>query len=95
MMDTENISKQLDELKRLVLLGAKNVLNVDDLCLLLGATRKNVYKMTSKKQIPFYKPQGGKIYFKKDEVEAWMLRNRSASLDEIESKAELFCITNN
>jgi len=95
MMDTENISKQLDELKRLVLLRAKNVLNVDDLCLLLGTTRKNVYKMTSEKQIPFYKPQGGKIYFKKDEVEAWMLRNRSASLDEIENKAELFCITNN
>jgi excisionase family DNA binding protein len=95
MMDTENTSKQLDELKRLVLLGATDVLNVDDLCLLLGTTRKNVYRMTSEKQIPFYKPLRGKIYFKREEIEAWLLRNRSASIDEIESKAELLCITTN
>ena len=74
-------------------MGAKNVLNVDDLCLLLGTTRSNVYRMTSEKKIPFYKPLRGKIYFKRDEIESWLLRNRTASIDEIESKAELYCIT--
>lgn len=95
-MDSEvNISEQLNELKRLVLMGAKNVLTVEDLCLLLGTTRANVYRMTSERRIPFYKPLRGKIYFKRDEIEAWMLRNRSASLDEIQSDAEMYCITHN
>ena len=93
-MDSEvNISEQLNELKRLVLMGAKNVLTVEDLCLLLGTTRSNVYRMTSEKKIPFYKPLRGKIYFKRDEIESWMLRNRSASIDEIQSNAEMYCIT--
>lgn len=92
-MDNEtSISAQLNELKRLVLMGAKNVLNVEDLCLLLGTTRANVYRMTSERRIPFYKPLRGKIYFKRDEIESWMLRNRSASIDEIQSNAEMYCI---
>lgn len=95
-MDGEvNIIEQLNELKRLILMGAKTVLSVEDMCLLLGTTRGNVYRMTSQRQIPFYKPQGGKIYFKREEVESWLLRNRTASLDEIESKAEMHCLTNN
>ena len=93
MENEVNISQELSEIKRLVLMGAKNVLNVDDLCLLLGTTRSNVYRMTSEKKIPFYKPLRGKIYFKRDEIESWLLRNRSASLDELQADAELYCIT--
>lgn len=89
-MDREcenNILIQLAELRRLMIMGVKNVLSVEDLCLLLDTTRNNIYRMTSEKKIPFYKPLRGKIFFKREEIEAWLLRNRSASLDEIESKA--------
>jgi len=30
---------------------------------------------------------GGKVYFRKEEIERWMLRNRQPTKDEVESEA--------
>ena len=33
-------------------------------------------KAISKKELPYYKPQNSKIYFKLEDVKAWLLRNK-------------------
>jgi hypothetical protein len=43
-----------------------------------------LYRLTSTRQIPFYSPTGGKLYFNKEELDSWMLSNRSATVQEIE-----------
>ena len=50
--------------------------------------------MTSKKQIPHFCPQGKKLYFKRAELDEWLLRNRKDSLDNIETMAANYLINN-
>lgn len=48
------IMKRLDRLEVLTLLAAKSVLTLDEVCLLTGLAKSTVYKMTMRKQIPYY-----------------------------------------
>ena len=89
------IFKELQELKNLTLLGAKQVLTMDDTALLTGLSKSYLYKMVMKKQIPYYKSRGGKLtYFDRNEVNAWMLSNRIKTTDELESEAATYVVTN-
>ena len=47
-----------------------------------------MYELTSSGGIPCYKPNGKQLYFKKQEIEDWLLSNRKATnieLDELAS----------
>lgn len=80
--------KRLDRLEVLTLLAAKSVLTLDEVCLLTGLAKSTVYKMTANRTIPHYHADSGKhLYFKKDEVENWLTRNRVSSQAEDEQRA--------
>lgn len=82
------IMKRLDRLEVLTLLAAKSVLTLEEVCLLTGLAKSTVYKMTANRVIPHYHAEGGKhLYFKKDEVENWLTRNRVSSQTEDEQRA--------
>lgn len=82
------LMKRLDRLEVLTLLAAKSVLTLDEVCLLTGLAKSTVYKMTANRAIPHYHADGGKhLYFKKDEVESWLTRNRVSSQTEDEQRA--------
>ena len=61
----------------------KEHLTVDETSEYLGISKSAVYKITSKREIPFYNPGGKKIYFKKSEVDAWIESGRVAPDNEI------------
>ncbi|MEF2752706.1 MAG: helix-turn-helix domain-containing protein [Muribaculaceae bacterium] len=64
------------------------MLTLDEVCLLTGLAKSTVYKMTANRAIPHYHADGGKhLYFKKDEVENWLTRNRVSSQTEDEQRA--------
>lgn len=46
----------------------------------------------AKQVIPTYK-QNDSLYFKREEIEAWQTRHRTASKDEINSQASTYCAT--
>lgn len=75
---------ELAEIKRNTLLAAKNVLTLDDVALLTGLSKNHLYNLTSRNEIPYYRPRGKQIYFDRAEIEAWMKRNRVNALDEPE-----------
>lgn len=53
---------------------------------LLGIAMPTLYSFTSKRQIPFYKPKNcRKIYFKREELEEWMLAQRYDTADETDT----------
>ena len=83
----KQISEQLERIERGVLLRSKEVLTIEECAMLTGMAVKNLYRHTSDRTIPFYKPMGGKVYFRKEEIERWMLRNRQPTKDEVESEA--------
>lgn len=86
----EIIIKQLADIRNYSLLAAKNVLDIDDVVLLTGLSKSYVYKLTCKKEIPYYKPNGKLIYFDRQEVESWMKQNRVNSIAEAEQEASKY-----
>lgn len=70
------------------------IMGSDDAAHYLGISKSTLYKFTSDNVVPYYKPTGKRIYFKKSELEEWMLNNRSMSRDEIEQKANEYILKN-
>jgi excisionase family DNA binding protein len=72
----------------------KQVLNFQDTALFLEISHSHLYKLTSTNVVPFYKPTGKKLYFKRDELEKFLLQNRSTTVDEIETQTANYLIKN-
>ena len=91
------IIERLEELKQLAVLGAKNVLSMNDVCLLTGLSKSHLYKLVCSKKIPYYKAaEGGKMtYFNKQEIENWLMAYRVPTEAEQEQKAIAYCVTTN
>lgn len=76
-----NIERMLTEQS----LATKEILNFNEAALFLDISHSHLYKLTSQKQIPHFCPQGKRLYFKRMELQEWLLRNRQ---EETESVAE-------
>ena len=85
----DSLNKKLDQILAL----QSEVLTLDALCILTGWTKGNIYKKTSGGLLPFYKPNGKTIYFKKSEIEAYLLTNRSKTIKEIEAEANDYMLS--
>lgn len=57
------------------LLDEKTVLSTTEACQYMGIAESYLYKLTSGKKIPHYKPNGRMIYFDKHELDQWLLSN--------------------
>ena len=79
---------KLVAIERNTLLAAKNVLTPDDVVQLTGMSKSYLYKLTSTRQIPHYKPNGKMVYFNREELEKWLQSNRVATDEELEQKAK-------
>jgi excisionase family DNA binding protein len=75
------IANRLDEQNLL----KKSVINFNDACKYLDASPSHLYKLTSSRQIPHFCPQGKKLYFKREELDNWLQRNRQSTNEEIAS----------
>ena len=71
---------------------SKEVLNFNDACSYLELSSSHLYKLTSNGMVPFYKPNGKKIYFRRTELDSWLLRNRTDSQSEIDQRAADYLI---
>lgn len=70
-----------------VAINTKPILTFDEACLYMGMSKSALYKVTSSKEIPFSKPNGKMIYFKRTDVDGWLLSNMSATATELADKA--------
>ena len=90
-----NILEKLERIEKLLETQQamqKQVLNLNDACIYLELSQSHLYKLTSNGSIPHYKPNGKKLYFKREELDTWLLRNRNNSIDEIEQEAANYLI---
>jgi excisionase family DNA binding protein len=84
------IASKLDEQNIL----QKTVLNLSEAAKYLDISESHLYKLTSSRQIPHFCPQGKKLYFRRDELDTWLQRNRQSSTDEIDRAATNYLIRN-
>lgn len=50
----------------------KEVLTLEEVCLLLNASKSQIYRLTRMMAIPHYKPTGKSLYFNRKEVLEWI-----------------------
>ena len=80
------LQRQIEELqKRMeavedILDNAKEVLTVEETSRFMDIARSSLYKMTSDRSIPFYRPNGKMIYFEKSDILAWIRQNRVVAI---------------
>ena len=84
--------ERLARIERMIIMSSKNALNTKEVAIMLDISESRVRHLIMEKSIPYYK-QGKKTYFKKSEIEDWMLHNRYETTAEIESKASTYIAT--
>lgn len=92
-MDNLKIAEKLDRIERLIIAN-KKVLTFDEACEYTGISRSYLYKLTSSGVIPYSKPNGKVIFFNKEKLDKWLLKNARKSADEIKEEALSFLIEN-
>lgn len=93
----DEILKSLEELRNMIEnqgINSKEVLNMVEASKYLELSLSHLYKLTSTGLIPHYKPNGKKLYFKRSELDAWLLRNRATTKEEIDQAAADYLIRN-
>ena len=91
-----DINEKLSQIETLVKNGSisqKKVLTLSELSQFTGLSKSTIYKLTMSREIPFYKPTGKYLYFEREEIEKWLLNNRTATNNEIETAAVNYCVT--
>jgi len=64
----------------------QKALSVDEAAAFTGYTRNYLYKLIHQKRIPCFKPLGGRVFFKLEELESFIFRNRHGADYEAASK---------
>lgn len=88
----EQLNEKIDNLSRLTLISSKTVLDFEETILFTGLSKGNLYRLTSNREIPYFK-KNRKLYFKKSELEEWMLDQRIPTKNEIQSQATTYLAT--
>lgn len=92
MNDIQDISNKLDRIEQLAIISSKTVLDLSEAAVFTGYSESHIYNLTSRKIIPHYK-KNRKLYFKKAELEDWLLERQVKTDKEIESKAATYVST--
>ena len=83
-MSELELYRKLEEIKVINTIAVKEALSMDDAVILTGLSKSYLYKLCQNSQIPHYKSKGGKYtYFKKSELNDWMLYLQIKTIDEI------------
>ena len=75
----EELQKRMDAVED-ILDNTKEVLSVEEAARFMDIARSSLYKMTSDRSIPFYRPNGKMIYFEKTDILEWIRKNRVMSV---------------
>jgi excisionase family DNA binding protein len=90
-METQTqILEQLKHLESLIIQGSKDVFTTSEAALYLGISKSYLYKLTSANRIEFFCPEGKQIYFSRESLNEFLLRNkvsRISTSEELQDKA--------
>jgi excisionase family DNA binding protein len=66
------------------------ILSLSEASEFLKLSKSGIYKLTSTKKIPHFIPGGKRIYFKKSDLEDWLLKNRIPPISELETDTQSY-----
>ena len=80
----ESLLEETNQTKPLTLIEAAKFLDLSP---------SHLYKLTSERKIPHFKPNGKKIYFDEYELVQWLKRKPTRTLEETEEKAASYIVS--
>jgi excisionase family DNA binding protein len=86
------LAERLERIERLVMISSKEAFNVREAALFLGLSESRVRHLVHGRLIPHYK-KGANVFFRKSELEDWMLQDRIPTIDEIEQEAYRYTLS--
>ena len=81
-----SVEERLSNIETL-LLAKKKTLTFIEACSYADIKPSFMYKLTSGRKIPHFKPNGKQIYFDIEELNSWLLSNPIKTRDELEKDA--------
>lgn len=85
-MDLKTLDQKLDT----IIAASKDVLTTDEAANYIGCTKGCLYKLMSRRKIPFFKPNNKLAYFDKQELNDWLRQNPQKTRAKIEAEATDF-----
>lgn len=86
-MESNAIIQKLTQLEKLIIGTNKQIFTVDDVVNYTGFSKSYVYKLVHQNILPYSKPNNRTLFFLKNEIDEWMLQNKSKSISQIEQEA--------
>jgi excisionase family DNA binding protein len=90
--ELNQIVDRLDEISE-QLLYTKTVLSADEAARYLKIGKHYLYRLTHQRRVPCYRPSGKKLFFSREELDRWLLKNPIKTRDEIQESAEHYTRT--
>lgn len=72
---TPDLAAQLDRIENALLL-TKKVLTFEECCAYTGLSHSYMYRLTAGMLIPHSKPFGKRVYFDREEINAWLMQGK-------------------
>ena len=86
------ILEKLAKIENLLKVQNGRPLTLEEAADYLSLSKSYLYKLTSANKIFHFKPQGKRIYFRKSDLDAWILRNPIKTTDAIEQEAHNYIV---
>ncbi len=74
--------------KKIGTMEKNNYLTAREAAHYVGIALSYLYKLTSRKEIPFYRPLGRRILFAAEDLDKWVRSGRVASNEELQEQAQ-------
>ena len=88
-MNSNELQQLAEFISASVSLNTKEVLSADEAARYCCISLSHLYKLTSARKIPYHKPEGKMLYFLRSDLDAWLLSNRVATMDELDQQARV------
>lgn len=84
-----------EDFQRLQMLAHKKILSFKEALLYMDCSSSFLYKKTAKREINFTKPNEGKLFFLKSDLDEYMLQNKHLSFPRLEKQVKEFLKSTN
>lgn len=90
-VEVQELHEKLDRIEK-SLLSQKSVLTFEECCQYTGWSESHLYKLTSKRLIPHSKPGGKDIFFEREKIDEFLLKNPIKTQQEINQEANSYVL---
>ena len=88
-MEENELKALAQEIAANLSINTKDILSCDEAARYCCISLSHLYKLTCARKIAHSKPQGKLVYFRRADLDEWLLSNRVSTMDELDQQARV------